>query len=175
MNEIDWSKAPKWAKTVIRSGGGDGRLFWAEAFGTVSRRQRISGYKDSDAHGANMTIKGHMWTLVETRPMAWTGEGLPPVGAECEVKWGRNGWSRCVVFAHKPNANGGTDVLVDVDGDWTFFDKPSMFRPLRTPEQIAADARVAAIDAMVKECPYPGSTSTRLDCAALYDAGYRKP
>lgn len=35
--------------------------------------------------------------------------------------------------------------------------------------------RATVVDAMVKACPYPGSTSTRLDCAALYDAGYRKP
>ena len=43
-----------------------------------------------------------------------------------------------------------------------------------TAEEVEA-IRATAVDAMTKACPYPGSTSTRLDCASLYDAGYRKP
>ncbi|WP_053183602.1 hypothetical protein [Pseudomonas thivervalensis] len=52
----------------------------------------------------------------------------------------------------------------------------ALFLPIRTPEQIKAEAeaRAKAIDAMVATCPYPGSDSTRIDCAALYDAGYAK-
>ena len=178
MNEIDWSEAPEWAKTVVRSGGSDGWLYWAEAFGTVSRRKRVTatGRGDEDTLVADMTKENSVWTLVEIRPTtpSWSGEGLPPVGVVCEAKWGRSGWSRCVVFAHKPNANSGVDVLVDVDGDWTFFNKPSMFRPIRTPEQIEADEREAAIDAMFARFGGVGGL-TRKQCAWVIVEGYRKP
>lgn len=105
---------------------------------------------------------------------SWTGEGLPPVGVVCEANFvGR--WTEFEMRYY-----GESYVIFktyyEVQRTRIDFDTCGVkFRPIRTPEQIAADARVAAIDAMVKECPYPGSTSTRLDCAALYDAGYRKP
>ena len=168
MNKIYWSKAPEgathynhqfceWYK-VTQIGA---VFYWSES---ASEWRPARFWND----------RKHDCIQRPTTP-SWSGEGLPPVGVVCEAKWGRNCWSRCVVFAHKPNANGGTDVLVDVDGDWTFFDKPSMFRPLRTPEQIAADERETAIDAMLAATPAPGSDISLRVCEKLYDAGYRKP
>lgn len=188
MNEIDWSQAPEWAKTVIRSGGNDGRLFWAEAFGTVSRRQRISGYKDSDANGADMTIKGHMWTLVETRPGAWTGEGLPPVGVVCEAAIphtsGPNNersfiWIEGSVIAYYEIKGKTYAWFSEVDG----FYPPAVleFRPILTPEQIAADERDKAAHELFRSA-WPethswGDLSPHWQEAfyRLADAGYRKP
>lgn len=171
MNEIDWSKAP------------EGYPLWIEDLNKriidQSGWHRDGGDKYVDRCG-RFWRKGLSATYrVHERPAApsWSGEGLPPVGVVCEAKWGRSGWSRCVVFAHKPNANSGVDVLVDVDGDWTFFNKPSMFRPIRIPEQVAADEREAAICEMASYCGYAGQPNVEaLDALArLYDAGYRKP
>ena len=167
MNEINWSKAPEgathynhtcsdWYK-VTRIGV---VFFWN---GHISEWRTARFWDD----------RKHDCIQRPTTP-SWSGEGLPPVGVVCEAKWGRTGWARCVVFAHKPNANGGTDVLVDVDGDWTFFDKPSMFRPIRTPEQIAADEQETATDVMFAR--FGGVAGlTRKQCAWVISEGYRKP
>jgi hypothetical protein len=49
------------------------------------------------------------------------------------------------------------------------------FRPIRTPEQIAAEEREKAIDAMNKLVGDIEKIPTWRDAlAALYDAGYRK-
>jgi len=107
---------------------------------------------------------------------SWSGEGLPPVGVVCEVEYddGRQIWHEAEVIYHKKDGPRIAAAMLIGDGRdklvWV-----SQFRPIRTPEQIAADEREAAVDAMVKACPYPGSTSTRLDCESLYSAGYRKP
>lgn len=167
MNDIDWSKAPEGA--------------------THYNHTCFDWYKVTQI-GAVFFWDGRAWAPARfwddrkhdciQRPTtpSWSGEGLPPVGVVCEAKWGRTGWARCVVFAHKPNANGGTDVLVDVDGDWTFFDKPSMFRPIRTPEQIAADAREQALQAAcdVVGCQVGSMYGVEV-VKKLIDAGYRKP
>ena len=49
------------------------------------------------------------------------------------------------------------------------------FRPIRTQEQIEADERETAIDAMLAATPAPGSDISLRVCEKLYDAGYRKP
>lgn len=181
MNEIDWSQAPKWAKTVIRSGGGDGRLFWAEAFGTVSRRQRISGYKDSDTHGADMTIEGHMWTLVETRHGAWTGEGLPPVGVVCEYRVCDGPWYKCEIRYTIKHPDGGVIAYCPhLDHEQALYAPYCQFRPIRTPEQIAAELADQAIKEIAGIICRDGAfdiddPEVTESAVALYDAGYRKP
>ena len=47
------------------------------------------------------------------------------------------------------------------------------FRPIRTPEQIAADEREAAVNGML--CYDALGGSRRGLAEALYDAGFRKP
>jgi hypothetical protein len=52
----------------------------------------------------------------------------------------------------------------------------ALFLPIRTPEQIAAEERIAAIKEMASAAHRPGQISvTKLEMAQrLYDAGYRK-
>ena len=163
MNEIDWSKAPE---------GADKYNTHNSMFYKGERPDLQVFIHDQWEQSAIIQSNEHF--VYRPATPSWSGEGLPPVGVVCEAKWGRSGWSRCVVFAHKPNANSGVDVLVDVDGDWTFFDKPSMFRPIRTPEQIEADEREAAIDAMFARFGGVGGL-TRKQCAWVISEGYRKP
>ena len=167
MNEIDWRKAPEGATHYNHTCSG-----WYK----VTRIGAVffwNGHTSEWRPARFWDDRKHDCIQRPTTP-SWSGEGLPPVGVVCEAKWGRTGWSRCVVFAHKPNANGGTDVLVDVDGDWTFFDKPSMFRPIRTPEQIAADEQETATDVMFAR--FGGVAGlTRKQCAWVISEGYRKP
>lgn len=78
------------------------------------------------------------------------------------------------MFAHKPNTNHGTDVLVDLDGDWTFSGSLDRFRPLKTAEQTAAEERSSAIESMRAEINWQPPQLGSCPVAALYDAGYRK-
>lgn len=107
---------------------------------------------------------------------AWSGEGLPPVGTVCELRAHKlTDWSMAKIeFAYR-------NVIV-----WDWIGEPSMnglcaayahnveFRPIRTPEQVAAEERESEIKAMAdiyRDAPGLGVES---GIAALYDAGYRK-
>lgn len=99
----------------------------------------------------------------------WSGEGLPPVGAHVVVHDDGS-------LMYGQGESG--EVLAHVDGCAVIRMSYGLgcFLPrcLRTTEQIAADERAAAIKEMVEACHYSGSECTKTDCAALYDAGYRK-
>lgn len=96
----------------------------------------------------------------------WDGSGLPPVGTVCEYLWGDGEWRKCEIVAHYfANA-----VAVDAFYCNAVLLQPLMFRPIRTPEQIAAEERLHAIDEMYSVI----RESQIKTVAALYDAGYRK-
>lgn len=112
----------------------------------------------------------------------WDGEGLPPVGVECE--WIGGGlhygdWGLVVVRAYH--------------GDYAWIEKlrdnsidtvrnPAHFRPVETPAQKSARERDNAVVDMYVECGGDSSdighetmdTEMYLNCQSLYDAGYRK-
>lgn len=100
----------------------------------------------------------------------WYGEGLPPNGTVCEYYWtvGEE-WRKCEVVAHYHGSVVAVDVL-----DKTAARLPTgLFRPIKTPEQIAAEERLHAIDKMMHLSVVPGR-KYRDVMAYLYDAGYRK-
>ena len=119
---------------------------------------------------------------VNAEPAQWNGEGLPPVGTVCEWRGpnsdGPDGW----VWA-EAEVCGYT-----ADGLFVFMQQPSCwpvvqridncgFRPIRTPEQIAAEARAKAIAEMVEAIGHFGNlpaASLFATCARLHDAGYQK-
>lgn len=175
MGDIDWSKAPEGFDFYIpwsaRKGGfyrdGGGRYFGMDG-----------GYAEKE------DLK-RLAINVICRP--WNGEGLPPVGEKVEViglsggylpksieDWKDGDKVECV--AH--HAMQGDDVTPVFFNKRTFqFSglRKDCYRPIRTPEQIAAEERENYIKKMLGE---PGVTSddsvADFTCAALYDAGYRK-
>lgn len=108
----------------------------------------------------------------------WTGEGLPPVGIECEVLWDSltPSYQTCKIIGHDegravfrytsgPEKGGyGSDTVGTIG---RLISKT--FRPIRTPDQIAAEKRDAAIKEMQR---LVGSCNT-FPFADLYDYGYR--
>lgn len=111
--------------------------------------------------------------LYREKPEAWTGAGLPPVGTACEVDY-REKWQPCQIIAHFQQRAGMvaafTVDLVDGVKSLDAFTAGN-FRPLRTPEQLAAEAREASVKQMMKDVCCASARDIFED---LYDAGYRK-
>lgn len=117
---------------------------------------------------------------------AWNGEGLPPVGAVCEFTHSGDGvrgrWIPCQVLAYGGVGDFGKTVAIQT-ADEIFSDRGGLsvqsnldsisWRPIRTPEQIAAEERDLAIRGMLALAAITGE-SYRDVCGKLYDAGYRK-
>ncbi|MFU5504484.1 hypothetical protein ACM7V1_29335 [Pseudomonas aeruginosa] len=168
---IDWSKAPEGAthweprsdkyREAWMKNAADKWFFWG------SRRE---------AWIEESGISAEREATFEARPQeAWDGKGLPPVGTVCE--WHESdGWAytESKVAAY-------TD-----DGLFVCMQKPGRrpevlridnceFRPIRTPEQIAAEEREKAISEMlyIYNGAYWPMTSKQF-CEILFDAGYRR-
>ncbi|MBP3935907.1 MAG: hypothetical protein J6D44_18840 [Pseudomonas sp.] len=104
---------------------------------------------------------------IQTEP-EWTGEGLPPVGMDCEWKGiTRNGWAKVSIIAHGKEE--GDFVAIAQAENEVVLGASDRFRLIRTPEQIAAEKRDAAIKEMQR---LVGSCNT-FPFAELYDYGYR--
>jgi len=125
------------------------------------------GIDDADA--------GRLKPLSEVKAKyVWDGQGLPPVGAVCEYQtWVNREWKQTKVLAHHL---GFAVHSWSVDGDDMEVDSapPQDFRPIRTPEQVAAEAREKAIQYMRDEISWTTPKLGPCPIAMLYDAGYRK-
>ena len=169
MSEIDWSKAPEGAQYYCP----DNRLFYkfdgaGRGMCTNPRGSWFPCGDINDCEDGELTPR--------SSPPAWSGEGLPPVGTVCEVR-----------LPNKPEWKRVTIKLYD-EGLCVFRDERSLsvemfhhmaFRPIRTPEQIAAEEREKAVDALCYEIimhyGYPKNAEQYRSLASkLHDAGYRK-
>ena len=169
MIEIDWSKAPEGASHFCNGDWfkkEDGKwCYWFDG----ARSWTEAAYADP----ANFS----WWGLRIERPSpAWIGEGRAPVGIVCEVWFddGRECWHEAEVIHHK--SDDPRFAAARLRGahhdrlEWV-----NAFRPIRTPEQIAADERENAItDMCVLLGKDPKIIGVRERAGILYDAGYRK-
>lgn len=159
---IDWSKAPKrstgamvanFSSALVKPGD-------VEFIGAPGQVDRDIYHEGPDA-----------WTF-HVRPelvTAWDGKGLPPVGSVCECRVVANGeWMMCEVVAHK-NHDGNVYAIAFVDENTVMLSAGIRFRTIRTPEQIAAEEREAAIQDLIKV-----TCITHGEAARIHDAGYRK-
>ncbi|QHJ83097.1 MAG: hypothetical protein [Caudoviricetes sp.] len=103
----------------------------------------------------------------------WNGEGLPPVGTVCECHLpgeltNNYSWVEAKVIWH----NGPTEcAVVRSTSKLAWCDE---FRPIRTPEKIAAEEREAAIVEIMSASGLRARDGSREVATAIYDAGYRK-
>ncbi|HGS7946082.1 TPA: hypothetical protein ACMFPV_005143 [Pseudomonas aeruginosa] len=177
---IDWSKAPEGATHA----------------GIIPSRKTNVWYRDIDPDRGRykyFSLMDESWNINSGSPIAkeliprpaesapaaptWDGQGLPPVGTEVEANFPVTDttgthyhWRRVIVaVAGIPGAE--RECLV-YDAENT---KPAWvdeLRPIRTPEQIAAEEREKAVGDMamsIQGVPYQYPT-----LYALYDAGYRR-
>jgi hypothetical protein len=144
--KIDWSDAPDWAEAVgirLYKSGGVGHAFICPA----GYNYKLELGKAAKCHPFNDEHAMADFSAIEFRPRLpkpWTGEGPPPVGIEIEALLPGLGnttyfWQRAkVVHGALPDSPG--EVLV-FSLETTRPAWADEFRPIRTPEQIAAEAR----------------------------------
>jgi hypothetical protein len=164
MTDIDWSKAP------------EGYPIWITDNDNVmpSQWHREEDNRFVDIDGGYWQKTAHDYTVHRRQqPTAWSGAGLPPVGTVCEVEG-----ETVVVVAHHCN---GTQAIYaeSITEGLLYYGDPGEFRPIRTPEQIAADDREAAVAGAFSALISDGFVipSDHADYLyALYDSGHlRKP
>ncbi|BAP80944.1 hypothetical protein MT1_3769 [Pseudomonas sp. MT-1] len=169
MNDIDWSNAPEGAthyqpqqQAFYADMGGEKWMIWARNLSGLLCWQPSTG-----------TVRDCL--IPAPSEAAWTGEGLPPVGTVCEA-W-HNGSAQGVVEVRYA---GNCMVLwnVKLKHEQCSVAENYYFRPIRTPEQIAAYEREEAIEALaVKLAGHWSSEAVSLQretAAYLHDIGYRR-
>ena len=166
---IDWSKAP------------EGYPLWIVPLGSFSEENDADWHKEDGDYYRDAS--GFTWSkisegrafLVYRKPEepstpAWDGTCPPPVGAVCEaLNRLKEEWLKVKILDHEGTVP--TAVCRDEKNRlWWAQD----FRPIRTPEQIAAEERNQAILEMCLHGVDAGDFTIEKTAAALYDAGYRK-
>lgn len=154
--------------------------------GSITYRKKINGnwhtYIDGDWFPAKVN-NYDSYKSIQADP-EWTGEGLPPVGTECEINHADLGWINCEIVAHKKMKCGGkTHAIAWIDGNNLDHSQGIRFRPIKTPEQIraesiAAEERKKNIEKIqeiyeVSMSPSRRGHASRPAIEALYDAGLR--
>lgn len=167
-SEIDWSKAPEWAT-------GYGFIKTTDVDVWVS--DDCYTYVGEQQSGRVFSIKhGEGWSLdeirvVSSRPSVWNGTGLPPAGCEIEYHSPSRGWQPGEYIGQF----NGQMVIGCRETGVIGYCPAEIVRPIRTPEQIAAEERAEAARQMCKDAGRPECTRAQMEQALkLYDAGWRK-
>lgn len=172
---IDWSKAPEGA-THFEAARDESEcdVFWRVKDGVALQVWRLIPWKKDPSEQVETFTYGLKGcddfdaSRAVPRPVSWSGEGLPPVGTVCEwLQGSSHQWERIEILAY----NGLDAWIRQESGRGLIVGNIANLRPLRTPEQIAADERENAISLMIADsdgCLGPSEASK------LYDVGYRK-
>lgn len=136
------------------------------------------GYSGTKTDGSIFHVFTEHW---KWEPV-WQGDGLPPVGTECEIKHGELGWVSCEIVAHKIMGCGGkTHAIAWIDGNTLDQSQGLRFRPFRTREQIAADEREQGVKELMDWVLHSMSSKHLVQTPfkpfweAAYDEGLRAP
>lgn len=173
---IDWSNAPKEATHY------DLREFVSPAFMRKNHNDcdwEFFGDKHWIMYG--QLAPDQAAQLIE-KPWPWAADKLPQVGTICEVEspHSEGEWSECEILTWDAEC-----TVFRACGDYPYmYDGQGIgcFRPIRTPEQIAAEARDNAIADLYfainwnegRETWPMISSGRKADYAKAADAGYRK-
>lgn len=104
--------------------------------------------------------------LALSQKTAWNGEGLPPVGCECEVSVD-GGRSWCTYRAI--NEKNGVRLIEIGNLTEEFQNNNWIFRPLRTEAERKRDAAAEAIHRYMPEC-IPDTPNEFYHAKKIYDA-----
>lgn len=186
MIKIDWSKAPDWADGhgLIAFQGFTEVWINADQYSVVGRDGGPYPWGGGKGDTRHNHTRGNV-EYITPRPERWDGTGLPPVGVVCERRFHDkegSSWQRVTITAH---GHKKIMCLEETGDEWAHFGLEVSFRPVRTPEQIAEEERLAGLNEMVghiKDHPLGTHGVSHLqelmiheDVARdLWAAGYRK-
>ncbi|HCI1891752.1 TPA: hypothetical protein NOS95_002682 [Pseudomonas aeruginosa] len=123
--------------------------------------------------GSPLSAPEDVWEIVD-RPVTWNGQGLPPVGTVCEYLDTNLEWHEVEIFGID-KAQRRIFASPWMTMPYMGCSAPECFRPIRTPEQIAAEERSKECDRIFVILSSVEREGNRSDMAeALYDAGYRR-
>ena len=176
MGNINWKIAPEGAthgRFVRHDPGNDPVIDFYRLDGKIfeywNRKNNIWRLAVSD-------IKDCVQRPVEP---SWDGIGFPPIGIDFEWRYGDHAWKTGrALYIGSVYA-----ILVANDGEQHYYLRDMQFRPIRTPEQIAADERLhqvrnalSAIHAGQQKFPNDlvRGNIVAATVEAMIDAGYRK-
>ena len=177
MSQPDWSKAPEWATKRGIVGAYREHPIWFNdtQYTYCDKQQGASTFLFS----AGCVYKPNEIYATTARPTQQrSDDDLPPVGTECEIaasteylKISYPEGAKVKIYAHFKH-DCGCEFAAFVDSNCQVYGigMAKVFRPIRTPEQIAADEREAAIDYMVNR--FAGLS--RAHAVLMHEAGYRK-
>lgn len=177
---IDWSKAPE---------GAEGAM--VAQFGNSIIAKGVVEFIPREGWDRSRYVEGPDDWLYFEKPTVWSCKGLPPVGTVCEFNGGtyapedtfdkdllvgdqvtiiahiKDGDLELAVFTFNPQIRNHNRGSVSVEqGAY------GCFRPIRTPEQIAAEEHAKAIRDLIERTDYILDETA---AAAVLAAGYRKP
>lgn len=171
---------PKWWDSLDKK--------WAKYFGTHRRTGKPIFANDEwwqyaeggRGYGFEDIRLAHYLKIKAVRPVTakqWTGpqDGLPPVGTVCEVKGYEEGdFAEAIVIAYNDDQSMFWYCTDGING--IHETSKAEFRPIRTPEQLAAEERDKECRAMAEVLKSEQDSSEYYAAKALYDAGfgYRK-
>ena len=175
---VDWSGAPEDCVGALVACVGNihfPRVTFVKS--VIHEQNRVRG---ESCDGSALCAYLDVWAY-EERP--WTGEGLPPVGTVCEHRKLIPGeeWTEVEIVAHRTFVGDDYPCAVFVYSQSSSHSSSGdHFRPCRTPEQIAAEERLAAInyleiDAGMCATAFDGDPEARAWVENLIDKGWRKP
>ena len=186
MSKINWEAAPEWA-TKHGYVASDVIPVWlnSEQYCYVDGRQygRIFTFAGREGWGIDQMIgvtERPVDALKAESAPAWVGVGLPPAGQCVEVHRGPATWiekdewqigKTAEVMSAFTNSRGHGIAAIQFPSGHCECILSACLKPVRTPEQIAAEEREKSISEMVDICM---TDNIRSNCADLYDAGYRK-
>lgn len=184
MIEDIWQTAPAGA-THYQPARGEGfnPVFWRVENGVPGEAWAVMGNSTLQHIPKPSYIDDVFERLIPRPAPQWNGEGLPPIGLVCEVDNPHEPgeWHECTILVH----DGEIAVFGCCNGYPYVYDGQSAdsFRPIRTPEQIAADERLHKISnactAIARTLDQfasdiPGGAAARAVIEAMIDAGYKR-
>ncbi|ENT2762068.1 hypothetical protein N0387_31375 [Pseudomonas aeruginosa] len=161
---IDWSKAPE---GTTHYHIGEDINPWRKIEGTVAYENYRGKWLRVNSFNEGCMPDYYVPIPQET----WNGQGLPPVGIECEfsLNLGSIGWAEGRVIGHD-----GVFAVISHKGEYHPRNENGV-RPIRTPEQIAAQERRNSIIHLANILiDSRGHCNEYSQAKAIYDAGYRR-
>lgn len=123
-------------------------------------------FKSSRDYTNSVTREQYEAALAASK-QEWDGEGLPPVGVECEMSYAGDEWHKCVIIA-----KGEEQIIYQTHGCREFSGHRNnyRFRPIRSEADKKRDEAIDTMEATFREAAANGANGQRAVFTAIYDA-----